>query len=201
MAPQDLAWPFDQRASPDTPVSACSSGREDSSTDSHEDDAQSDYLEVISDNEEDRLPYVTLGAYNPRLHRSAFLSALCDTGATVCVLTYAKADVVAPGLSDEFFKSGTRTAKILGSKVTLYGPIWVKFCLLEKGKQCYEAPFYVLPRNCKESGFDALLNFKAVRRIGFRRLGLIGNSARSRRGVRRAEMREKSKRRTRPWQG
>jgi hypothetical protein len=201
MAPQDLAWSCYQRASPDTPANACSSGREDSSTDSHEDDAQSDYIEVISDNEEDGLPYVRLVANNPRLHRPAVLSTLCDTGATLCVLTHAKADVVAPdSLGDEFFKSNPRIVTVLGSKVPLHGPIRMEFCLWKNSKHHYEAPFYVLPSNYKTNGFDALLNFKAVRRIGFRRLGLIGNSARSRRGARRAEMREKSKRRARPWQ-
>lgn len=178
MAPPDLARAFDQRASPDTPASACGSRREDSSADSHEDDGQSDYLEVISDNEgdedkgEDGHAYVKLVTYNPRLDRSAFLFALCDTGAAVCVVTYAKACIVAPdSLGDEFFKGDPRTLKILGSEVALHGPIRMEFCLWKKGKQRYEAPFYVLPSNYKESGFDALLNFKAVWRIGFERLG------------------------------
>jgi hypothetical protein len=161
MARQDLAWLFDQLASSDARASARSS----------EDDANSDHTELVSEDEddaEDAHQYVVLGAYNTVLNRLMFFFGIIDTGAAVSVLSYAKARLVAPdGISDDFSKVGTRTLDILGGKVTVHGPIWVKFCLRSQhSRKRYKAPFYVLPSSYGEGGFDALLNIKLVQRLG-----------------------------------
>ena len=170
-AHQDLTRLVDQQASLDTRASAHSSEDGDSSPCSDGDDAHSYVTLLISDDEsdtEDIHHYFMLGAWNPTLGQPTFFFGMCDTGAAVSVLSYAKACLVAPdGISDDVTHLKARVLNILGSTVTVHGPIWVKFWLEDEGNRIRcEAPFYVLPRSYGESGFDSLLNKKIVQRVG-----------------------------------
>ena len=170
-AHQDLTRLVDQRASLDTRASAHSSEDGDSSPCSDGDDAHSYDTLLISDDEsdtEDIHHYIMLGAWNPALGQPTFFFGMCDTGAAVSVLSYAKARLVAPdGISDDVTHLNARTLDILGGTVTVHGPIWVKFWLGDEGNRIrYKAPFYVLPRSYGEGGFDSLLNKKIVQRVG-----------------------------------
>jgi hypothetical protein len=84
-----------QRASLDTRASAHSSEAGDSSPCSDGDDANSYDTLLISD-DEDIHHYIMLGAWNPALGQPTFVPGMCDTGAAVSVLSYAKARLVAP---------------------------------------------------------------------------------------------------------
>jgi hypothetical protein len=176
---QDVTWLVHQLASSDTRARGRSSDDDASPPDSHQDDANSDHLELISDNEdededdnddeaEDDHQHALLGAYNPTTGQPVFVHGVYDTGATVSVMSSAKARQVAPdGASDDFLHFGIRTVDTLGGLVTLHGPIWVTFCLRNRGSRTqYNAPFYVLPSRYGEGGFDALLSIKLVRRLG-----------------------------------
>ena len=170
-AHQDLTRLVDQRASLDTRARAYSSEDGDSSPCSDGGDAHSYDTQLISgdeDDTEDIHHYIMLGAYNPTLDQPTFFFGMCDTGAAVSVLSYAKARLVAPdGISDDVTHLDARTLGILGGTVTVHGPIWVKFWLRDEGNRVrYKAPFYVLPRGYGESGFDSLLNKKVVQRLG-----------------------------------
>jgi hypothetical protein len=171
IAHQDLTRLVDQQASLDTRARAHSPEDGDSPPRSDEDDAHSYVTQLISDDEgdaEDIHDYVLLGAYNPVLNQPTFFFGTSDTGAAVNVLSYAKARLVAPdGISDDVTHLNARILDILGGIVTVHGPIWVKFWLGDEGNRIrYKAPFYVLPRSYGESGFDSLLNKKAVQRLG-----------------------------------
>jgi hypothetical protein len=163
-ARHDLAWLRDQLASPDTRAGAYSSG---------DDDANSDYSELIPEDESDAKDAhrcVTLCAYDRVLGRPIFLCGTCDTGADLNVISYAKARLVAPDdISDGFSNVGTRTVNTLGGSVTLYGPIWVTFCLRNEGSYWtrYRAAFYVLPESYGEGYFDVLLNIELAQRLRF----------------------------------
>lgn len=168
---QDLTRLLDLRTSLDIRASTHSSEDGDSSPDSDGDDAHSHDTEQISDVEsdaEDGHNYMMLGAYNPARDQPVFFFCMYDTGAALSVLSYAKARLVAPdGIGDDVVHLRPRTLNILGGKVTVHGPIRVKFWLGEKGNRIqYEAPFYVLPRSYEEIGFDSLLNNKVVQRLG-----------------------------------
>jgi hypothetical protein len=170
-AHQDLTRLVDQWASFDTRASAHSSEDGDSSPCSDGDDAHSYDTQLISGDEgdtEDTHDYIMLGAYNPVLDQPTFFFGMCDTGAEVSLLSYAKARLVAPdGISDDVTHLDARTLDILGGTVTVHGPIWVKFWLRDKGNRIrYKAPFYVLPRSYGKGGFDSLLNKKVVQRLG-----------------------------------
>ena len=160
-ARHDLAWLRDQLASPDTRAGAYSSG---------DDDTNSDYSELISEDEsdaEDAHHCVTLVAYDPYLDQPVFLCGTCDTGAVLNIMSYAKARLVAPDdVSDGFSNVGTRTVDTLGGSVTVHGPIWVTFCLRNEGSYWtrYRAAFYVPPESYGESCFDALLGIKISQR-------------------------------------
>jgi hypothetical protein len=160
---RDLVWLCNQLASPDTRAGAYRSD--------DDDDANSDHSELISEDEsdaKDQHHYVILGAYDPDLGQPVFFCATCDTGADVNILSYAKARLVAPdSVSDDFSNVGTRVVHTLGSSVTVHGPIWVTFCLRNKGssRTRYRAAFYVLPESYGEGYFDALLNIKLVQRL------------------------------------
>lgn len=162
-ARHDLAWLRDQLASPDTRVGAYSSG--------DDDDANSDYSELISEDEsdaEDAHHCVILVAYDPDLDQPVFFCGTCDTGAVLNIMSYAKARLVAPeDVSDGFSNVGTRTVDTLGGSVTVHGPIWVTFCLRNEGSYLtrYRAAFYVLPESYGEGCFDALLNIKLAQRL------------------------------------
>lgn len=170
-ASQHLAKLVDPRASHGTRVSTQSSEEEDSSIDSCGDDANSDYTELISDDEsdtEDVHQYVVLGAYTAALEQPMFFLGTCDTGAAVSILSHAKARLVDPdGVSNDLPGSRKRILSILGSEVTVHGPIWVKFWLGSEGSRIrYKAPFYILPSGYRQAEFDALLNIKVVQRLG-----------------------------------
>ena len=165
-ARHDLAWLRDQLASPDTRAGAYSSGDDDD-----DDDANSDYSELISEDEsdtEDAHHCVVLAAYDPNLDQPVFICGTCDTGAVLNIMSYAKARLVAPDdVSDGFSNVGTRIVDTLGSSVTVHGPIWVTFCLLNEGSYWtrYRAAFYVLPESYGEGCFDALLDIKLSQRL------------------------------------
>jgi hypothetical protein len=170
-AHQDLARLVEPLASLDTRASPHSSEDGDSSLCSDGDDAQSHDTQLISDDEgdtEDEHNYIMLGAYNPALDQPTFFFGMCDTGADVSMLSYAKARLVAPdGISDDVTHLDSRTLDTLVGTVTVHGPIWVKFWLGDKGNRIrYKAPFYVLPRSYGERGFDSVLNKKVVQRLG-----------------------------------
>ena len=170
-AHQDLRRLVDQQASLDTRASPHSSEDGDSSPCSDGDDARSYDTLLISDDEgdtEDTHPYIMLGAWNPVLRQPTFLFGICDTGAAVNVLSYAKACLVAPdGISDDVTHLKARILNIPGGTVTVHGPIRVKFWLGDEGNRIrYDAPFYVLPRSYGEGGFDSLLSNKVVQRVG-----------------------------------
>jgi hypothetical protein len=160
-ARHDLVWLRNQLASPDTRAGAyCSS----------DDDANSDYSELISEGEsdaEDAHHCVILAAYDPDLDQPVFLCATCDTGAALNIISYAKARIVAPDdVSDGFSNVGTRVVDTLGGSVTVHGPIWITFCLQNEGSRRtrYRAAFYVPPESYGESCFDALLGIKISQR-------------------------------------
>jgi len=166
-----------QRDSLDTRASAHSSEDGDSSPCSDGDDADSYDTPPISDDEsdtEDIHHYITLGAWSPALGQTTFMLGICDTGAAVSVISYAKARLVAPdGISDDVTHLNARTLDALGGTVTVHGPIWVEVWLEDGGKgnriRC-KVPFYVLPRNYGEGGFDLLLSRKVVKRLELVRL-------------------------------
>ena len=173
---QDLAQLVDRRGY-DTraTASASASNREDGEDSSlgsdDEDDAYSIDTELISDyggDAEEGHQYVMLGAYNYALRRRLFFIGTLDTGATLSVLSYAKARLVAPdGPAGDFCHLGERIMGTAGGDVTVHGPIRVKFWLWNEGcRRRYETPFYVLPRSYSEGAFDALLNLKVVQRLG-----------------------------------
>jgi hypothetical protein len=161
-ARHDLAWLRDQLVSPDTRAGAYSSG---------DDDANSDYSELISEDEsdaEDAHHCVILVAYGPDLDQPVFFCGTCDTGAVLNIMSYAKARLVAPDdVSDGFSNVGTRSVDTLGGSVTVHGPIWVTFCLRNEGSYWtrYRAAFYVLPESYGEGCFDALLSIKLAQRL------------------------------------
>ena len=169
---QDLAQLVDPRSS-DTRASASSrEDGEDSSLGSDDgDDAYSIDTELISDyggDAEEGHQYVMLGAYNYALKQRLFFFGTLDTGASLSVLSYAKARLVAPhGPAGDFCHLDERTMGTAGGEVTVHGPIWVKFWLWNEGsRRRYRTPFYVLPRSYSEGAFDALLNIKVVQRLG-----------------------------------
>jgi len=170
-AHQDLTRLVDQPASLDTRASAYSSENGDSSPCSDGDDAHSYDTLLISDDEsdaEDTHHYIMLGAWNYALRQPTFLFGMCDTGAAVSVLSYAKARLVAPdGIGDDVTHLKARTLDIPGGTVTVHGPIRVTFWLGDEGNRMrYNAPFYVLPRSCEAGRFDSLLNKKVVQTLG-----------------------------------
>jgi hypothetical protein len=161
-ARHDLAWLRDQLASPDARVAAYSFD---------DDDAKSDYSVLISEIESDAKTArrcVILVAYDPYLDRPVFFCGICDTGADLNVISYAKARLVAPnGISDDFSNIGTRTVDGLGGSVTLHGPIWVTFFLRNTSshRTRYRAAFYILPESYREVCFDVLLNITLAERL------------------------------------
>jgi hypothetical protein len=168
-ARHNLAWLRNQLASPDARAGAYSS--DDDNDDDDDDDAKSDYSELISEDESDAKTErrcETLVAYDSDLGQPVFLCGICDTGADLNIISYAKACLVAPdSISDDFSNIGTRTVDTLGGSVTLHGPIWVTFFLRNTSshRTRYRAAFYVLPESYGEGCFDALLNIKLAQRL------------------------------------
>jgi hypothetical protein len=161
-ARHDLAWLRDQLASLDTRAGAHSSS---------DGDANSDYSELILEDESDAKDThrcVILCAYDRVLGQPVFLCGTCDTGADLNVMSYAKARLVAPDdISNGFSNVRTRTVDTLVGSVTLHGPIWVTFCLRNEGSYWtrYRAAFYVLPESYGEGYFDVLLNIELAQRL------------------------------------
>jgi hypothetical protein len=161
-ARHNLAWLRDQLASLDTRAGAHNSG---------DDDANSDYSELISEDEsdaEDEHRCEILCAYDPVLGRPIFLCGTCHTAADLNIMSYAKARLVAPDeTSNGFSNVGKRVVDTLGGSVTLHGPIWVTFCLRNECSHWtrYRAAFYVLPESYGEGYFDVLLNINLAQRL------------------------------------
>jgi hypothetical protein len=162
-ARHNLVWFRNQLASPDTRTDAYSSD--------DDDDAKSDYSELVPENESDAKAAqqcVTLVAYDSDLNQLVFFCGTCDTGADLNIISYAKARLVAPDdISNGFSNVGKRTVNVLGGSVTVHGPIWVTFCLRNTSshRTRYRAAFYVLPERYEESYFDALLNTELAERL------------------------------------
>jgi serine/threonine protein kinase len=162
-ARHNLAWFRNQLASPDTRADTYSSG--------NDDDAKSDYSELIFEDESDAKAArqcVILVAFDPDLGQPVFFYGICDTGADLNIISYAKARLVAPDdTSNDFSNVGVRTIDVLGGSVTVHGPIWVTFCLRNTSghRTRYRAAFYVLPESYGESCFDALLNIRLAQRL------------------------------------
>jgi hypothetical protein len=167
---QPLSELVDELSSPDTPASP-SGHNKNSSSDSigHGANSYTSKLKSHRVGYTQRIQkYATLGADDPYLKQAVFFRALHDTGASVSMLSYEIACLIAPDIiRDNFANVDRLTFGNVGGEVTLRGPILLKFWLQNGDSRIYcEAPFYILPSIYRSSDVDALLNLEVLGMLG-----------------------------------